>query len=72
MLVESACGASLASIYSDVIDDLQKQPIGANHIAGKKMNNILVIVCGGSGISLDILREQQEATRLYVEPDLHV
>ncbi|KAL4224174.1 hypothetical protein ACF0H5_017627 [Mactra antiquata] len=45
-LVEPACGASLAAVYSSVIQTLQS--------SGKldTVNNVLVIVCGGSSASL--------------------
>jgi len=45
-LVEPACGASLAAVYGPVIKDLQKQ--------GKLDNikTVLVVVCGGSSVTL--------------------
>jgi L-serine/L-threonine ammonia-lyase len=47
LLVEPACGASLAALY-------QKAP----HLVGK--NNILLIVCGGAGVSIAQLHQWQE------------
>ncbi|MGA7277143.1 MAG: pyridoxal-phosphate dependent enzyme [Desulfocapsaceae bacterium] len=47
LLVEPACGASLAAVY-------QKAP----HLVGK--NNILLIVCGGAGVSIAQLHQWQE------------
>lgn len=47
ILVEPACGAALAAIYSNVIRKLQGQ--------GKlrtPLSSVVVIVCGGSNISL--------------------
>ncbi len=46
-LVEPACGASLALLY-------EKRPIL------EKFNNIVVIVCGGSGVNLDLLKGWQK------------
>ncbi|KAL7540401.1 hypothetical protein ACHAXR_010321, partial [Thalassiosira sp. AJA248-18] len=50
MLVEPACGASLAPLYSDrlrsrLLDELQ----------GDENSAIVVEVCGGSGVNLDLL-----------------
>jgi len=42
VLVEPACGASLAVIYNGKVDFSQ-------------FTSVLVIVCGGSGISFDLL-----------------
>ncbi|XP_041377851.1 L-serine dehydratase/L-threonine deaminase-like [Gigantopelta aegis] len=48
-IVEPACGATLSCIYSDVIPQLQSEGrLG-------KVNSALVIVCGGAGVSLDLL-----------------
>ena len=46
ILVEPACGASLAAVYSDIIHGLQKE--------GKlgEIKSALVIVCGGSSVTL--------------------
>ncbi|KAJ8312476.1 hypothetical protein KUTeg_009849 [Tegillarca granosa] len=51
MLVEPACGASLASVYSDVISKLEKD--------GKlpEIKSALIVVCGGSGVSLEALQK---------------
>ncbi|XP_056677675.1 L-serine dehydratase/L-threonine deaminase [Monodelphis domestica] len=52
MLVEPACGAALTAIYSKVVQKLQAE--------GKlpaKLSSVVVIVCGGSNISLDQLQE---------------
>ncbi|KAK6192436.1 hypothetical protein SNE40_003905 [Patella caerulea] len=48
-LVEPACGATLAAIYSNVIQRLQEE--------GKlgTVSNALVIVCGGSSVTLELL-----------------
>ncbi len=47
LLVEPACGASLAAVY-------KKTP----QLAGR--NNILLIVCGGAGVSIAQLQQWQE------------
>ena len=47
ILVEPACGAALAAIYSNVVQKLQGE--------GKlctPLSSLVVIVCGGSNISL--------------------
>jgi len=50
MLVEPACGASLAAIYNDIVSNLQSE--------GKlgPVTSALVVVCGGSNVSLDSLQ----------------
>lgn len=54
MLVEPACGATLAAVYSGVIEKLQKDgELGP-------INSVLVIVCGGSGVSLNELQKWKE------------
>jgi len=50
MLVEPACGAALAPLYSDrlrskLLDELK----------GDETSAIVVEVCGGSGVNLDLL-----------------
>ena len=55
MLVEPACGASLAPLYSDrlrqkLLDELQ----------GDTTSAIVVEVCGGSGVNLDLLEAWKE------------
>ena len=59
ILVEVACGAALAGVYSNVLRDLQKE--------GKlpsELKSVLVIVCGGSGITLQKLIEYQASVGL--------
>ncbi|XP_070571657.1 L-serine dehydratase/L-threonine deaminase-like [Ptychodera flava] len=55
IMVEPACGAALAGIYSNVIPKLQKE--------GKlkaDLKNVVVIVCGGSSISIQQLMQWKE------------
>ncbi|XP_068127590.1 L-serine dehydratase/L-threonine deaminase [Hyperolius riggenbachi] len=55
MLVEPACGAALAAVYSDTIGKLQKQ--------GKlssSLHSVVVIVCGGNNITLSQLFRLKE------------
>ncbi len=54
MLVEPACGAALAAVYSDLIGQLQK--------AGKlgPVKNVVIIVCGGHAVSLEALQTWRE------------
>uniref|UniRef100_A0A4W3HSS8 L-serine deaminase n=1 Tax=Callorhinchus milii TaxID=7868 RepID=A0A4W3HSS8_CALMI len=55
MLVEPACGASLAAVYSGVVCRLQRE--------GKLPSNLrslVVIVCGGSGITVHQLQQYKQ------------
>lgn len=48
-LVEPACGASLAVVYSGILKDLQTQgQLG-------EIKSALIVVCGGSAVTLDAL-----------------
>lgn len=49
MLVEPACGASLAVIYSSVLQKLQ-----ADGRLPASLDNVIIIVCGGSGVNLQV------------------
>ncbi|XP_067932370.1 serine dehydratase-like [Watersipora subatra] len=52
MLVEPSCGASLAAVYSSVVRRLQTE--------GKlpeELDNIVVVVCGGSSVTIDVLNQ---------------
>ncbi|XP_046330551.2 serine dehydratase-like [Haliotis rufescens] len=50
MLVEPACGAALAAVYSNIIPALQQEGrLG-------KVETVLVVVCGGGSVSLDMLQ----------------
>ncbi|XP_070131548.1 L-serine dehydratase/L-threonine deaminase isoform X3 [Equus caballus] len=53
ILVEAACGAALAAVYSHVVQKLQ----GEGKLRAP-LSSLVVIVCGGSNISLAQLREQ--------------
>lgn len=46
MLVEPSCGVSVQIVY-----DLKK------YLNDRKFENIVVIVCGGSGVSLETLNK---------------
>ena len=59
LLVPPACGASLAALYSDTLPQLQK--------AGKlppSLSNIVVIVCGGSGVNLETVQQWKQTYNL--------
>lgn len=58
MLVEPACGATLAAIYCEVIPKLQKE--------GKlgPIKTVLLEVCGGSGVTIDALLKWKEQFNL--------
>ena len=51
MLVEPACGAALAAVYSKVIERSQ----GEGRLAAS-LETVVVIVCGGSAFRNDELR----------------
>lgn len=55
ILVEPACGAALAAVYSHVIQKLQ----GEGKLRAP-LSSIVVIVCGGSNISLGQLQALKE------------
>lgn len=69
MLVEVACGATIATIYNG---DLRRVVGGGNKEEGKEgggralsdeewsRKNVVVIVCGGSNVTLEMLRAYQE------------
>ncbi|XP_022085865.1 L-serine dehydratase/L-threonine deaminase-like isoform X2 [Acanthaster planci] len=59
MLVELACGAALSCIYSNVLTDLQD-----SGKLRKDLQSVLLIVCGGSSISLDRLLEYKSSVGL--------
>ncbi|MEE6514541.1 hypothetical protein FKM82_022761 [Ascaphus truei] len=55
MLVEPACGAALAAVYSDVVGKLQRE--------GKlspDLSSLVIIVCGGNNITLAQLSRLKE------------
>uniref|UniRef100_A0A8D2JCM6 L-serine deaminase n=1 Tax=Varanus komodoensis TaxID=61221 RepID=A0A8D2JCM6_VARKO len=51
MLVEPACGASLAFLYSGYVQQLQEEGR-----LSRQLDSIVVIVCGGSSIQMEGLR----------------
>ncbi|XP_030644485.1 L-serine dehydratase/L-threonine deaminase-like [Chanos chanos] len=51
ILVEPACGAALAAVYSDVIRRLQKEGK-----LGVDLGPVVVVVCGGNNISMEQLK----------------
>ncbi|XP_058137383.1 L-serine dehydratase/L-threonine deaminase [Dasypus novemcinctus] len=55
ILVEPACGAALAAVYSHVVQKLQ----GEGKLCAP-LSSVVVIVCGGSNISLAQLRALKE------------
>lgn len=52
ILVEPACGAALAAVYSNVVQKLQGE--GKIRVP---LSSLVVIVCGGSNISLAQLQD---------------
>lgn len=51
-IVEPACGATLAAVYSGLVKELQARGQLPNDIS-----SILVIVCGGAVVTLDLLQQ---------------
>ncbi|KTF93163.1 hypothetical protein cypCar_00007493 [Cyprinus carpio] len=58
VLVELACGASLAAVYSGVIQRLQEEGR-----LPKLLNSLVMIVCGGSSVNLAQLQHLQAVIR---------
>lgn len=52
ILVPPSCGASLAAIYGDSLKTLQGQ-----QVLPQQLHNIVIIVCGGSGVNLDTIQQ---------------
>lgn len=55
VLIPPSCGAAVAAVYSDIVQLLQK--------TGKlpeKLNNVVIIVCGGSEVSLETIKKWRE------------
>ncbi|XP_053558128.1 L-serine dehydratase/L-threonine deaminase [Bombina bombina] len=55
MLVEPACGAALAVVYSNILGKLQQQGKLSSHLS-----SIVIIVCGGNNITLAQLSRLKE------------
>uniref|UniRef100_A0A8C5RLG8 L-serine deaminase n=1 Tax=Laticauda laticaudata TaxID=8630 RepID=A0A8C5RLG8_LATLA len=55
ILVDPACGASLALLYSGDLQKLQKEGR-----LSKTLDSIVIVVCGGSGISLQGLQDAKK------------
>ncbi|KAL7441581.1 hypothetical protein ACHAXH_010014 [Discostella pseudostelligera] len=55
MLVEPACGAALAPLYTERMRTMLLDELGRNDDDGEK-RAIVVEVCGGNGVDLDILQ----------------
>jgi L-serine/L-threonine ammonia-lyase len=55
MLVEPACGAALAPLYTERMRTMLLNELGRNDDDGEN-SAIVVEVCGGSGVDLDILQ----------------
>lgn len=60
VLVEPACGAALAAVYSDIIKRLRNE--------GKLEQNlgpVVVVVCGGNNISMEQLRRLKKELGIF-------
>ncbi|XP_072839335.2 serine dehydratase-like isoform X2 [Pogona vitticeps] len=60
ILVEAACGAPLAFLYSGYLQQLQEE----RHL-GQQLDSVVLIVCGGSAIQMEILQAMK--SRLGME-----
>ncbi|KAI0015332.1 tryptophan synthase beta subunit-like PLP-dependent enzyme [Xylariomycetidae sp. FL0641] len=57
MLVEVACGAAVAPVYTGLL----REKVGAGLADAEwSRRNVVIVVCGGSIVSLDMLREYRE------------
>lgn len=52
VLIPPSCGAAVASVYSDIIPELQKSGQLPN-----KLDNVVIIVCGGSEVTLETIKK---------------
>ena len=59
VLVPPACGAAVAAVYSRVIPELQK-----SGQLPRKLDNVVVIVCGGNAVSLETIKKWTEDFQL--------
>lgn len=55
ILVPPACGAGLAAVYEDVIGEAQK-----SGDLPQRLENMVVIVCGGNGVNLDSIHKWRQ------------
>ena len=56
MLVEPACGAALAVLYSDRLRNQYFPPVAFGDLNGP----VVIEICGGSGINIDLLKEWEK------------
>ncbi|KAH7409110.1 serine family amino acid catabolism protein [Cadophora sp. MPI-SDFR-AT-0126] len=57
ILVEPACGVSVATVYNDTLQPLLFPSLSSEEYSTL---NIVIIVCGGSGVTLQILESYKE------------
>ncbi|KAH6711237.1 tryptophan synthase beta subunit-like PLP-dependent enzyme [Leptodontidium sp. 2 PMI_412] len=57
ILVEPACGVSIATVYNDTLQTLLFPSLSSEEFSNL---NIVIIVCGGSGVTLQILEGYRE------------
>lgn len=57
MLVEPACGAALAVLYSD---RLRHQFFDSESTGTRVLGPVVIEICGGSGVTIDLLHEWKE------------
>ena len=59
VLIPPSCGAALTAVYCDVIAKLQK----SGQLPGN-LENVVVIVCGGSEVTLETIKKWKEEFKL--------
>ena len=58
MLVEPACGAALAVLYSDRLRNHYFSTVSSSDDNSQQSSGPVVVeICGGSGINIDLLKE---------------
>jgi L-serine/L-threonine ammonia-lyase len=57
MLVEPACGAALAILYSDRLRNHYFSNQSSGTTTTKQDGPIVIEICGGSGVNIDLLKD---------------
>ena len=55
VLIPPSCGAAVSAVYSDIIPELRK-----SGQLPSKLENVVIIVCGGSEVSLETIKKWRE------------
>lgn len=57
IVVEAACGVSLAAVYNDALREILYPEVSDNEFQDL---NIVIVVCGGSNVTLEMLQKYKE------------